>query len=65
MKITKMKENIVADKSVEFSLRLIKLYKILTEQKKEYILPKQMLRSGTALYIRRLQRTDKITCKNS
>lgn len=44
-----MKNNLVAEKSIEFSIRLIKLYKILIEERKEFILSKQMLRSGTAV----------------
>lgn len=44
-----MKNNIIAEKSIEFSIRLIKLYKILIDEKKEYILSKQLLRSGTAI----------------
>lgn len=43
-----MKNNIIAEKSVDFSIRLIKLYKILSE-KKEFVLSKQLLRSGTAI----------------
>lgn len=34
------KDNIVKDKSYEFALRIIKLYKHLTEKKKEYVLSK-------------------------
>ena len=44
-----MKNNIISEKSIEFSIRLIKLYKILKEEKKEFILSKQLLRSGTAI----------------
>lgn len=45
-----MKEdNAVRDKSKAFAIRCIKLYKFLTEQKREYILSKQMLRSGTSI----------------
>ena len=44
-----MKSNVIADKSIDFSIRMIKLYKILTEKRKEFILSKQMLRSGTAI----------------
>lgn len=44
-----MKENIVLNKSIRFSIRIIKLYKYLCEQKKEYVLSKQLLRSGTAI----------------
>lgn len=39
----------VAEKSIAFSIRLIKIYKILTKDRKEYILSKQLLRSGTAI----------------
>lgn len=44
-----MKNNPVAEKSIEFSFRLINLYKFLIDNKKEFILSKQMLRSGTAI----------------
>ncbi len=44
-----MKENIVKQKSFHFALRIVKLYKYLTEQKKEYIIAKQIMRSGTAI----------------
>lgn len=44
-----MKESVVRDKSFAFALRVIKLYKYLTEEKKEYVLSKQLLRSGTAV----------------
>lgn len=43
-----MKESIVKNKSFEFALRIIELYKILQEQKK-FILSKQLLRSGTSI----------------
>lgn len=36
------------DKSFEFAVRVIKLYKYLTETKKEFTISKQLLRSGTA-----------------
>lgn len=44
-----MKENVIKIKSFEFALRAIKLYQYLTETKKEYILSKQFLRSGTSI----------------
>ena len=44
-----MKGNTVAEKSIDFSIRLIKLYKILIDERKELILSKQLLRSGTAI----------------
>lgn len=42
-------DNIVGLKSYKFALRIIELYKWLTSEKKEYILSKQVLRSGTAI----------------
>ncbi len=36
-------------KSYTFALRIIKLYKYLVTEKKEYVLSKQLLRSGTAI----------------
>jgi four helix bundle protein len=44
-----MKENIIKDKSFLFAVRIINLYKYLTEIKREYVLSKQVLRSGTAI----------------
>ena len=43
------KENIVMNKSYAFALRMIKLYKHLISGQKEYVLSKQVLRSGTAI----------------
>ena len=43
------KENIVIEKSYAFALRVIKLYKYLIESQKEYVISKQVLRSGTAI----------------
>ena len=43
------KENPIADKSYNFALRAIKLYKHLCDDKKEFVLSKQVLRSGTAI----------------
>lgn len=39
----------VAAKSLAFAIKIVKLYKNITETKKEYVLSKQMLRSGTAI----------------
>ena len=44
-----MKENAIKLKSFDFALRIIKLYQYLIDQKKEYVLSKQLLRSGTAM----------------
>lgn len=44
-----MKENIVRKKSYSFALRIIKLHKFLTKQKRKFVLSKQILRSGTSI----------------
>ena len=44
-----MKDNIILDKSFEFAIRVVKLYKYLCDEKKEYVLSKQLLRSGTSI----------------
>lgn len=44
-----MKENISAIKSLEFAIKIIELYKILTIDRKEFIMSKQLLRSATAI----------------
>ena len=41
--------NVVGDKSYQFALRIIKAYKYIAFTEKEYVLSKQMLRSGTAI----------------
>jgi len=44
-----MKDGKVSDLSKAFAVRIIKLYKFITEEKKEYVLSKQILRSGTSI----------------
>ncbi len=44
-----MKNNILKDKSYKFALRIVKLFQFLSHQKKEYVLSKQVLRSGTSI----------------
>lgn len=44
-----MKESVLRDKSYQFALRIIKLYKYIVAEKKEYVLSKQILRSGTSI----------------
>lgn len=44
-----MNEGITRQKSYAFALRIVKLYLFLSEEKKEYILSKQLLRCGTAI----------------
>jgi four helix bundle protein len=43
------KDNVVKNKSYQFSLDIIALYKYLTNEKNEYVLSKQLLRSGTSI----------------
>ncbi len=42
-------ENIILDKSFNFAVRIVKLFKYLSNEKKEYILSKQLLRCGTSI----------------
>lgn len=42
-------DNLILDKSKAFAIRIINLYKHLNEEKREYILSKQLLRSGTSI----------------
>ena len=44
-----MGQSIVGDKAYTFALRIIKAYKYLSENKREFVLSKQLLRSGTAI----------------
>ena len=43
------KENPIADKSLAFAIRIVKLYKYLVQNRSEYVLSKQLLRSGTSI----------------
>jgi four helix bundle protein len=42
-------DNAVQIKSYDFALRIIKVYKHLSQEKKEFVLSKQLLRSGTSI----------------
>ncbi len=42
------RENVIKEKSFDFALRIVKLYKYL-QGKKEFVLSKQLLRSGTTI----------------
>lgn len=44
-----MEGNVIADKSKAFALRVIKLYRYLCNETGEYVLSKQLLRSGTSI----------------
>lgn len=44
-----MRENIVKNKSFAFAVRIVNAYKYLCEEKREYVMSKQLLRSGTSI----------------
>ena len=45
----KKKESIVYEKAYKFSIKIVKSYQYLVKEKQEFILSKQLLRSGTAI----------------
>ena len=44
-----MSESIVKNKSFLFAIRIVNLYKLLVNERKEFVLSKQLLRSGTSV----------------
>jgi len=44
-----MKEIVIANLSMNFSLRIVNLYKYLCNEKNEYVMSKQLLRCGTSI----------------
>jgi four helix bundle protein len=44
-----MNKNVVRQKSFGFALRIVEIYKHLSRKKKEFVLCKQMLRSGSSI----------------
>ena len=44
-----MSYNIIDEKSFNFAVRIVNLYKYLTREHKEFVLSKQLLRSGTSI----------------
>jgi four helix bundle protein len=44
-----MKESILKKKSYAFAIRIVRLYQFLISEKKEFVLSKQVLKSGTAI----------------
>ena len=42
-------DNIIQEKSFAFAIRIVNLYKYLTSEKKEFVLSKQILKSGTSI----------------
>ena len=45
----KLKKNPIKDKSFQFAVRIVKLYKYLSNEQKEFVLAKQILRCGTSI----------------
>jgi len=43
------KDNVLKEKSYQFAIKMVRFYKFLTERKKEFVMSKQVLRSGTAI----------------
>lgn len=41
--------NVVVEKSKAFAIRIVRLYQFLNTEKHEYVLSKQVLRSGTSI----------------
>jgi four helix bundle protein len=44
-----MKGNVLKDKSFRFAVRIVYLYRYLNEEKREFVISKQVLRSGTSV----------------
>ena len=44
-----MKKNIITEKSMAFSVRIVNLHRYLTQEKKEFIIAKQICKSGTSI----------------
>ena len=44
-----MKKSPIKDKSFDFAVRIVKLHEYLRENKREFILSKQLVRSGTSI----------------
>lgn len=42
-------DNVTYTKAYNFAIRIVKAYQYLCQEKKEYVLSKQMLRSGTSI----------------
>lgn len=44
-----MGDNVIQDKSFKFAIRIVNLYKFLCQNAQEFVLSKQLLRSGTSI----------------
>ena len=47
--VMEKKDNIIKARTYSFALAIVKLYKQITEENKEYVLSKQLLRRGTSI----------------
>ena len=43
------RDNVVKVKTFQFSIKIVSIYKYLIEEKKEFIMSKQLLQSGTSI----------------
>ena len=44
-----IRDSVLCEKSLNFAVRIVKFYRYLCDEKKEYVLSKQILRSGTSI----------------
>jgi len=44
-----MNESIIYDKTLNFAQRIVRVYKVLSGERKEFVMSKQLLRSGTSI----------------
>ena len=56
-----MEKDIVRQKSFDFALRVMDVYKLLCKEKKEFVLSRQMLRSGTSVGANVVEATSSIS----
>ena len=44
-----MSDNLIREKSMNLAVRIVRLYQYLSDEKREYVMSKQLLRSGTSI----------------
>jgi four helix bundle protein len=49
MGLMEKRNNVVQEKSYQFAKRIVRVYQHLSEEKREFVLSKQLLRSGTSI----------------
>ena len=57
-------DNIIHSKAIGFAIRIVNLYKYLSDSKKEYVMSKQLLRSGTSIGANISEATQGMTTKD-